>query len=732
MVWCLLIYLQALAPQPAPPIRSLTTNIVVQGARTDAEVIAILEKSPDRRDPTHYQGYVGMGTPLPLNVSHNLGYTSALKGYVEIPQGVILDTQITDPHQTLVPCRLFTPLSLQKWRQEAQSLHISFSSYLVCLIRQHYSLLLLTFMDNLESYRQKRPITPPSNAKILQLIAEKSGLSPSSVQVRTQEETVYITYMIQTLQTDTKTRLDTLFHCSQASTSISPTDVTSSLSHQNSPQPEPETTAEKNHRLFSTTSTHTTAKNTPPRPMPGRSSQGGLPVPNPSPDPFHAEEDEQSEVERRARNPSRLRIRAERAFQEHTLQVHRVTVTPLAFNPPTFIQQVTQWQVPQDYSQRLHKTHTFKDARSLYYDLKNYIQDQFEADIKQLPETDQQVCKTHMENTLSHWYNHVLAPHCFNLAEQKADQLQSAQEPLKDHERAMKRQFDEGVWQYRGLPIHITQDTEHEVFHNIGSFIRLLEHFWDEFEYLSHQMSVKGSTKEIHFEEEATLWETFYGALVTTKRMIRGQIVENDHGSYGYKDQGEGMASGDWLEDKIRQLTLRKKRFKEVKFKSLAPQCHQHALYQKPVFKPLFDRFIEKSWENYRNTWVPHFEREREEIKQSIEAQKTLHQQIRQGLTIEGKKIKGVALAVLELQEIGSEEEIKQAYRKRALFCHPDKNNTSEAAETAQKFQSLTWAYNVALELAKGVKPRGQGEFTQRKTKEACHLFNLPDPFLVP
>eukprot|EP00892_Ulva_mutabilis_P004988 jgi/Ulvmu1/2861/UM146_0003.1 len=47
---------------------------------------------------------------------------------------------------------------------------------------------------------------------------------------------------------------------------------------------------------------------------------------------------------------------------------------------------------------------------------------------------------------------------------------------------------------------------------------------------------------------------------------------------------------------------------------------------------------------------------------------------------------------IIGLQEGASNEEIKKAYRKRALLLHPDKNSAPDAQD---KFQQLQKVYNV-------------------------------------
>jgi DnaJ family protein C protein 9 len=54
--------------------------------------------------------------------------------------------------------------------------------------------------------------------------------------------------------------------------------------------------------------------------------------------------------------------------------------------------------------------------------------------------------------------------------------------------------------------------------------------------------------------------------------------------------------------------------------------------------------------------------------------------------------------AVLGLEPTATEEEIKKAYRKSALICHPDKHvsSTDDAKQAAsQKFQQVGFAYAV-------------------------------------
>ena len=48
----------------------------------------------------------------------------------------------------------------------------------------------------------------------------------------------------------------------------------------------------------------------------------------------------------------------------------------------------------------------------------------------------------------------------------------------------------------------------------------------------------------------------------------------------------------------------------------------------------------------------------------------------------------------LEIDRNASDEEIKKAYRKKALQFHPDKN-TDNKAEAEAKFKEITNAYNI-------------------------------------
>src|ERR1700694_4336920 len=47
----------------------------------------------------------------------------------------------------------------------------------------------------------------------------------------------------------------------------------------------------------------------------------------------------------------------------------------------------------------------------------------------------------------------------------------------------------------------------------------------------------------------------------------------------------------------------------------------------------------------------------------------------------------------LSVQRGAGDEEIKKAYRKLAMECHPDRNNGSKASE--EKFKAITEAYDV-------------------------------------
>lgn len=50
--------------------------------------------------------------------------------------------------------------------------------------------------------------------------------------------------------------------------------------------------------------------------------------------------------------------------------------------------------------------------------------------------------------------------------------------------------------------------------------------------------------------------------------------------------------------------------------------------------------------------------------------------------------------SVLEIDKNATEEEIKKAYRKKALQWHPDRNNGNET-EASKKFQDIAQAYSV-------------------------------------
>src|SRR5437867_12640164 len=54
---------------------------------------------------------------------------------------------------------------------------------------------------------------------------------------------------------------------------------------------------------------------------------------------------------------------------------------------------------------------------------------------------------------------------------------------------------------------------------------------------------------------------------------------------------------------------------------------------------------------------------------------------------------------VLGVQRDASETDIKKAYRKLAMSCHPDRNNVDKAAEV--KFKRLTEAYEVLRDAEK-------------------------------
>src|SRR5690349_23233626 len=47
----------------------------------------------------------------------------------------------------------------------------------------------------------------------------------------------------------------------------------------------------------------------------------------------------------------------------------------------------------------------------------------------------------------------------------------------------------------------------------------------------------------------------------------------------------------------------------------------------------------------------------------------------------------------LGVEQTASDDEIKKAYRKLAMQCHPDRNNGSKEAE--EKFKAITEAYDV-------------------------------------
>ena len=48
---------------------------------------------------------------------------------------------------------------------------------------------------------------------------------------------------------------------------------------------------------------------------------------------------------------------------------------------------------------------------------------------------------------------------------------------------------------------------------------------------------------------------------------------------------------------------------------------------------------------------------------------------------------------ILSVESSASDQEIKTAYRKKAMLYHPDKNNNSE--ESSSKFKDLTHAYSI-------------------------------------
>ena len=48
--------------------------------------------------------------------------------------------------------------------------------------------------------------------------------------------------------------------------------------------------------------------------------------------------------------------------------------------------------------------------------------------------------------------------------------------------------------------------------------------------------------------------------------------------------------------------------------------------------------------------------------------------------------------SVLDIDKSASDSEIKKAYRKKALKCHPDKKSDPEAVE---QFQNISKAYNI-------------------------------------
>ncbi|XP_074381148.1 uncharacterized protein LOC141722584 [Apium graveolens] len=50
---------------------------------------------------------------------------------------------------------------------------------------------------------------------------------------------------------------------------------------------------------------------------------------------------------------------------------------------------------------------------------------------------------------------------------------------------------------------------------------------------------------------------------------------------------------------------------------------------------------------------------------------------------------------VLKVERNASEEELKKAYKKLAMICHPDRNNTGNKTEAEAKFKQISQAYDV-------------------------------------
>src|SRR2546422_1628827 len=93
---------------------------------------------------------------------------------------------------------------------------------------------------------------------------------------------------------------------------------------------------------------------------------------------------------------------------------------------------------------------------------------------------------------------------------------------------------------------------------------------------------------------------------------------------------------------------------------------------------------------------------------------------------------------VLGVQRDASEADIKKAYRKLAMECHPDRNNGDKAAE--EKFKLVTEAYEVLRDPDKrasydrfGMAVRGQGGAGGGAGSTRCHLVCPGAPWgLVP